>query len=233
MVAMSAVAVLTLANLIYHMNPALKPVQPDVMNQQVTVNVNVSPKQIKHELSTAKELIEKLSIAAWPSSIGNFISGQRYFIAAGTVLGGYVLLCRECVRANQYVVCNETWGSWHNDYPHEVFMSMSHQEIAKELVIEIQRRYSNIKNPTDFIGPLITFAKSIDSEIKLVDHYLWLHSILQRSHLNMIVPLNIEACVLLPKMMQRLRHIKNIFLTWAADYKIEHNSRSSTICSFC
>jgi len=195
-------------------------------NQNMTINFNVNQRQINVS-SPLQDLWDQVSTSALPSELINFLYNQRYFIAGSAVLGTYVYICRECTRINRYVECCDSWGSWHKEYSLEVLLALPPQQIAQDLVIEIQRRYSNNANPTDFIGPLISFCKSIDYEMELVNHFITLYAFLVRIHLNVLFPLNIQKCASLADTLKRLQYIKNIFLAWAADYKIEHNKRCS------
>lgn len=193
-----------------------------ITNQNMTINLNVNPHQIN--VSTPlQDLWDQVASSALPTEILSFLWRQRYFIAGGAVLGIYIYVCRECTRINNYLECFESWGSWHKEYSLEAFLAMPQQQIAKELVIEIQRRYSNNACPTDFIGPLISFCTMIDSEIEMVNHYLSTYSLLMRTNLYGLFPLNVAQCDELGDIIKRLQFIKNIFLAWAADYKIEHN----------
>ncbi len=200
----------------------------DVMNQNVTVNVNVNPRQIK-TTTPLQDLWDHVAGSPWPSEIVKFLYAQRYFIAVGAALGVYVFMCRECAHINHYLECYDSWGAWHKEYSLEMLLAMPQQQIAKDLVIDIQRRYSNNANPTDFISPLISFCKTIDHEIELVNRFLSIYSFLMRTQLLSIFPLNIKRCAELGDIKKRLQYIKNVFLSWAADYKIEHNKKTINV----
>ena len=197
----------------------------EVMNQNMTINLSLNPHQI-NIATPLQDLWDHFAASAWPSEVIKFLYGQRYFIAGGAVLGCYVYMCRECARINNYLECPDSWGSWRKEYSLEMLLSMPQQQIARDLVIEIQRRYSNNGNPTDFIGPLILFCKTIDYEIVLVNRFISIYSFLVRSHLYVLFRLNIKKCAELGDTLKRLQFIKNIFLAWAADYKVEHNKRA-------
>jgi len=195
--------------------------QSETMNQKLTVNLNVSPKQIKINQILPSNLLQHID--EWPEKFARFLYQQRFFIAGGSILAAYLWLCRSCVNGNKYLEQTDTWAAWHQELVLEELLAMPQHELAKDLVVEIQRRYSNPKNPTDFLSPLISFMREIDREIALTQYYIKLYMILQRTHANAILPVNTTRFATICDVQRRLAYLRNVFLTWAAEYKVNHN----------
>ena len=196
---------------------------PESMNQNLTVNLNYSPTQIKTPLIFPDKFFSNLPIKEWQTKTSSFLYNKRYFIGGSVVLGGYVLTCNYCVQANKYLERTDTWASWRPDTPVELLIAIPQQELAKELILEIQRRYSNPQNPTDFISPLIAFVQTIDEEIIKIKQYAQVYGWITRLHIQVIFPINQKQFNLLGEKYKKLIYLKNIFLSWAAEYKVSHN----------
>lgn len=205
----------------------------DSMHQNLVLNLNYSPTQIKTAAQTASDKIfSNLPIKEWQEKSSTFFHEKRYFIGASIILGGYVLACHYFVQGNKYLERTDTWAAWHSETPLDLLVSYPQLDLAKELILEIQRRYSNAKNPTDFISPLITFVKTIDEEIATVKQYSEVYRWAKQCYLHTIFPINQKQFNLLEEKHKKLVYLKNIFLSWAAEYKINHNKRTRSIPAY-
>ena len=196
---------------------------PNSMNQNLVLNLNYSPTQIKTPLIFPDKLFSHLPIKEWQTKTSSFLYQKRYFFGASIILGGYVMTCNYFVQANKYLEQTDTWASWRLDTPVEVLISIPQHELAKELILEVQRRYSNSQNPTDFISPLIAFVQAIDTEIVMIKKYAEIYRFIKRFHLQGIFPINQKQFNQLGDKYKKLMYLKNVFLYWAAEYKINHN----------
>jgi len=201
---------------------------PETMNQQLTLNVNFSPTQIQNPVLLPEKFFSNLPFKQWSNKTVNFFHKNRYLLGASLALGGYIVACNYTVQANKFLERTDTWASWHNEITTEQLMAMNHKELAKELIVEIQRRYSNPQNPTDFISPLIAFVQTIDKEIALLKSYRTYFIWVQKLHLQAALPIQQKLLYKADDSYKKIIHIKNIFLSWAADYKINHNKSKPT-----
>jgi len=202
---------------------AVVPHDPNSMNQNLTFNLNYSPTQIKGTVNFSDKLFSNLPIKEWQSKVSGFLYERRYVIGTSIILGGYGLACAYFVQGNKYLERTDTWTSWHNDTSLELLISIPQAEFAKELILEIQRRYSNAQNPTDFITPLISFMQIINTEILTIKRYMTAYRWLKQLHLQNMFFINQKQFNLLDEKYKKLLYFKNIFLSWAAEYKVNHN----------
>lgn len=205
---------------------------PDSMNQNLTVNLNYSPTQIKTPVIWPEKFFSNIPIKEWQAQTSNFLYKKRYFIAASLLFGGYVLACNYFVQANKYLEQPDIWSSWRPETPLDALLAIPQQELAKELILEIQRRYSNAQNPTDFISPLIAFIKAIDSEILIIKQYAEVYQWITKFHLQSALPINQKLFDQLVENNRKLIYLKNVFLSWAAEYKISHNKNKRQLPAF-
>jgi hypothetical protein len=201
---------------------------PETMNQNLTLNVNFCPTQIQNPVLLPDKFFSSLPFKQWSNRTVNFFNKNRYLLGASLLFGGYIVACNYTVQANKFLERTDTWASWHNEITAEQLMAINHKELAKELILEIQRRYSNPKNPTDFISPLIAFIQAIDKEILLLKKYITYYTWVQKLHLQGILPIQQKLLNKADDSYKKIMHVKNIFLSWAADYKINHNKTKPT-----
>ena len=159
----------------------------------------------------------------WQNRTKFFLYQKRYFIGASLIIGSYVFSCHLIVKANKYLENPETWASWRQDIPHELLVTVPQQELAKDLILEVQRRYSNPQNPTDFLTPLITFVHTIDDEITMIKRLNFAYTWIKKLHIAYILPINEKLFCKVEEKLKKLIYLKQIFLAWAAEYKINHN----------
>jgi uncharacterized protein YlbG (UPF0298 family) len=195
---------------------------PNTMNQNLVVNLNYSPTQIKASLLPS-HLGSNIPFKEWQDKTSSFLFNKRYFLGTTAVLGGYIYTCAYIVKANKYLEKADNWINWRSDIPFDILITTPQNELAKELILEIQRRYSNAQNPTDFISPLILFIQTIDAEMDTIKNYTDVYWLITKMHVQMLLPINQKQFSTLHEKYKKLLYLKNIFLSWAAEYKVSHN----------
>lgn len=196
---------------------------PDSMNQNLVVNLNYSPTQIKTPLSLPKDFFSNLPLADWRDSTQSFLYQKRYFLGFSCIIGCYLYACHLIVKANKYLEDTENWAAWRADIPYQLLVTIPQQELAKDLILEVQRRYNNSQNPTDFLSPLIMFVHAIDEEILYMTRLNVSYNWLKKLYIDVIFPINENCFSKVEEKLKKLIYIKQIFLVWAAEYKVSHN----------
>lgn len=205
---------------------------PNSMNQNLIVNLNYSPTQIKTPIMFPDNFFANIPIKEWQTKTSSFLYRKRYFIGSSIMLGSYALTCNYFIKANKYLERTDTWSSWRPDTPVDILITIPQAELARELILEIQRRYSNSQNPTDFISPLITFIQVIEAEIIMIKHYAEVYRWITKLHIQPVLFINQKQFNALGEKYKKLIYLKNIFLSWAAEYKINHNKNKRFMPAF-
>jgi len=206
--------------------------------QNLTQNITVSPQTSQTSVSVNMgdiipwEMLKNLPYKQWGSKTGNFLYNKRYFLIATTALGSYLYGCHEWNKANKFLSRKDIWCAWHEEMALDSLVAVPQRDLAAELILEIQRRYSNTNNPTDFLEPLITFVKEIESEISIISKLKRAYYVFSRTHLSALFPINEKLFVSLDAKLQRSIYLKNLFLSWAAEYKISHNRKQRFVPPF-
>lgn len=153
-----------------------------------------------------------------------FITLNKKKLWCGLVATCYCCVCATAIRGNLYVKKPELWCAWKSSLSFEQLLAIPHTELTKELVHEIQRRYLEPEMIEDFFEPLVLFMNDVSQEMNNLTYYRNLATWTKRLHMSWIIPINWQRYNKITTHIQRLLFIKNLFLTWAAEYKMIHNN---------
>ena len=148
----------------------------------------------------------------------SFLSKHKYTIGFYTLCACYAGLYAKLILDNHYLNRIDLWATWRSDQTFEQLCEIPQQTLGRELVLEIQRRYRNTDNITDFINPLILFMNAIDQEIVRIKHYQTISTWIKRCYLLIIFPTNEQKIKKAQTLLQRVHFVKHVFLSWAAEY---------------
>lgn len=219
-------------------NVNVNPVMTQANPQTATTTTNVSQQQetkqvvtqdITHHLQfwfsyptlPAIPLREPLEKAG--SHMYAFCQLYKTQLITGSIFGTYLWICYETIRGAQYLALTNLWSSWKRAISLSALHEIPQDVTTRELLVEIQKRYTPSDKPTEFMLPLIHFLYDIDVELKNLHHYNAIGTWLTRVGACHIVPFDMQRFGTTKERIARIAFIKNIFLTWAANYKIEHN----------
>jgi len=150
----------------------------------------------------------------------SFLSRHKYKIIFCSLLGSYGTLSAKIVLDNHYLNQSDLWGMWQPNLSFDQLCEIPQKKLGRELILEIQRRYLNQERPTDFITPLITFIKAADYELKRIVRYIRIATCIKHLHLIILFPTNEKKIEKAQLILQKLRFVKHIFLSWAAEYNL-------------
>ena len=150
-------------------------------------------------------------------------------VGFGALAAGYGYLCYIIASGNSYLAQKDSWANWRQDLTLEQLLAIPQPQFAKELVQEIQRRYTDPAAVTDIVRPLGTFMKVIEKEEEQLLWYQNAFSWLQYSKATAIIPLSTCQFAKLGEKLQRLIYFKNAFQSWAAQYQLEQAAKHSAM----
>ena len=152
-----------------------------------------------------------------------FFKNHKKKILASSIGSGYLMLCYQVLKGNHYLGNPSLWSSWKSSYALKTLYAMPREQLANELIVEIQKRHTTSNALGDFMLPLITFLSAIDQEIYMLRIYTHMYTWIDRLALLYILPINHKRFASARERLRRALFFKNLFLTWAAHYKIDHN----------
>ena len=104
------------------------------------------------------------------------------------------LVCSyQLIRGNSHFKDESLWSAWKKEIPLRSLILIPKNELARELIITIQRRYFNPKSPSDFFGPLVAFLVDLKAEIQLSELYIQRYNWLKKIFFTRLFPGDIAA----------------------------------------
>lgn len=114
------------------------------------------------------------------------------------------------------------WSLWRSGPLLDPLLTYPQRELTQQLLLDIQKKYTTSARPTEFIQPLIIFLTTLEEEQKNLKQYKTLCNILKRINIGGLFMLDKELMQEVDQRLQKLLYIKNLFLSWAAEYKVAH-----------
>jgi len=155
----------------------------------------------------------KLSMYQW-------LKKNKYKIIRNSILGWYLTIWVILLSSHYYFNQANSWSGWQSAIPFTELYTRPEQLLKQELIFDIQKRYINRQNPTDFISPLVTFMNRINIEEKYLNCYTTMLSGINRLHLVRLFLINEKKIKEIELRKQRLTFVRQLFLSWAAEYNI-------------
>ena len=157
----------------------------------------------------------------------NKIKFGLYCAAAGySSLQGYLFYLK-CKLASP-----NCWSKWQWEKPIEQMYQTPQAEFAHNLLIDIQRHYTTINNPTDFVTPLTKFMKDTEQEYNYLYKYKKIITYLEKLYISKVFFYDANLLASIDNRLQKLSYIKNTFLSWLADYKLNYSQNNQSQNSY-
>lgn len=112
-------------------------------------------------------------------SLWEYLRSHKKEIVVKGALIAYVYVNYRLFSLGSYLQSTERWHFWRSDKPLSQLLALPPQEVARELVYEIKRRYASY-NGDDKSGAFIQFMRAIEDEIESFNSYLSLANILNK-----------------------------------------------------
>lgn len=163
------------------------------------------------------------------NNTSSFLNDYKWPLFAGALITGYAYLCYLILSGNRYFAQKDLWSVWRNDLTFEQLLAIPQQQFAKELLQEIQRRYTDPAAITDIVRPLSRFVKMIEQEEEQLLWYQNAYSWIEYTNIKLIIPISTTQFGKISERLQRIAYLKNAFHTWAAQYQLEQVTQARHI----
>ena len=144
-----------------------------------------------------------------------------YFFVGLTTAYGY--LWYRLHQARKLLSNPESWSCWKHHIEIDTLEQCSHDDLSRDLLTDIQERYINPANPTDFIMPLSSFLPIVEKEKLALEFYMWWSTQIIACHLQRFFPVDKHYKDIARNALRRLKFIKNLFVVWWAHYNSHTN----------
>ncbi len=159
------------------------------------------------------------------SNASSFVWNNKWKLIGSFLAAGYLYMCYSLAQGKRYLAQKDLWSSWHPDLSFEELLAVPQAHLSKELLQEIQRRYTDPAAVTDLLRPLNSFLIAVEKEEEQLRSYESLYSWITYTHMDKILWPSTAPLSRIESRLQRLAYIKNVFHSWAAQYQLEHATR--------
>jgi len=197
----------------------------------VTINTSVAATFVNEIVNTfwiklteyAQEAREMLSnLYEYASNAPKSIFWRhKWKFAFGATAGSYSTLVGTIFYLRKELQQSTHWYFWKHNLSMEELFSIPQEDLSKELIFEIQRRYCNPNKPTDVFTPFALFINDIEFEKKALMTYRKIGDALQKISVAEYAFYDKDLKEQCEKWLERAVFFKSVFLHWLANYKID------------
>ncbi len=155
--------------------------------------------------------------------VQNFLDDNKFYLGAGVLLTVYSYYCYQVICGNFYLKRTDIWSSWKHELSFDQLCQIPQQTLARELILNIQHNGLDMQKPTDFMIPLVLFLQVIEEERSKLIYYQTLYNRIRLVKCDIFFPFNKKEYTRIEERLQRLSFVKNIFISWMAEFNVEHN----------
>lgn len=218
-----------------HQNEFLNNKNSNKVNRQSQpiniVNLSISGVELKQILSTLQQLqstqntaspyeSSKQTLQTLGTYIGNIIDRYKYWLPITTVSFVYCAIYYKISLTNKLLNTKDAWLNWKSDITFSKLLSESPKDLTQDLINDIQKKYTDQKNPTNFISPLVAFTNDINNEVTELESYVKIVNSIESCKLNKMYPTITQNKIDEAKeKINKLIYLKNIFTQWSVDFK--------------
>lgn len=181
-------------------------------NQHSQINIQQT---LSNQLDACKGII---------ASIITYVGNNKIKCSCAGLATLYSYIAYQIYSRDQIMNAPTSWANWHNGCTFEEFMSFPASSSGSDLLQEVQTRYADPDNPTNFIYSLVEFTKTLQGDIKNAEELVTIYSWLDKAQCAHLFFIDSSVIAAAQAKLHKLLFIKHIFATWYASYKIEKNS---------
>lgn len=193
------------------------------------VNLSISATELKQMLSTLHQ-VETLQTSSYKTSqetlqnlgttFSDYINKYKYWLPITIVTCAYCSLFYKITYAHTILNSKNSWSNWKSNLTFDKLLSTTQKDLALELITEIQKKYMDTQNPTNFITPMVNFINDINAEMQELEKYVKIINLIKTVKLQSIYPIISDQKLSQAKeKINKLVYIKNIFSEWSVEFK--------------
>ena len=218
--------------------------EPGNKDVNVNVNLNLNQNQSSGQTTTTSNDLQQLSSQKQTSiqdslqnlyndqmqkchgsamSLLAFIGNNKIKCTCATLAAIYTYTMYQIYTNQQIMNDPASWCNWRNDLQIEKLLEASSEKTGLELLHEIQSRYADPTNPTNFIYSLVQFIRILQDEIEQLEKLKNLCSWIDAAGCSRLFFIDATTMATIQAKMHKILFIKHIFATWYATYKMDRN----------
>ncbi|MDR3646946.1 MAG: hypothetical protein P4L22_05405 [Candidatus Babeliales bacterium] len=195
----------------------------------VNLSIATSAAELKQLLSTLQQLdtkqtstyqASKETLQQVGNSLNDLANKYKYWLPVTAATCIYCSLFYKIAHANKLLNSTGAWCNWKSELNLSALLSLSQKDLAIELITDIQKKYSDPQNPTNFVTPMVNFINEINHEIQELENYVKIVNLIKTIKLKSIYPIiSDDKLDQAKEKINKLAYIKNIFSEWSVEFK--------------
>ena len=148
-------------------------------------------------------------------------SWNKKHILIGITTGlaiSYIYIYSILYKAKQVMTSKHSWCNWKHPLTFSQILQTPRKELVEELLNDIQTRYQNIKNPTDYVFPMNTFLKELQKEQRRLKRYQKTMKILKKTTCIRIFFVK-DLSPLIESRLEKLTYLNSLFFDWSQSFR--------------
>lgn len=193
------------------------------------INLSISTSDLKQMLSSLQQLettqtssyqTSKETLQNVGTTFNEFIFKYKYWLTITAATCIYCSIFYKIAHANRLLSSTDSWCNWKSDLTFAKLLSASQKDLAQELITDIQKKYMDPQNPTNFVTPMVNFVNDINNEIKELESYVKIVNSIKTVKLKTIYPIiSDDKLDQAKEKINKLVYTKNIFSEWSVEFK--------------
>jgi len=140
-----------------------------------------------------------------------WIGNSTYKFVAISLISAYAMLCYGAYKAKSYTHDTQRWSRWKGDYPMAQLLAIPQKELTQELMVEIERRYTDTHDAYPSFQSLAKFMQAVEEEQKNLLFYQKLYAYIAYVRCENLIFLPTEFNHQIQEQLDRLAYFNNIF----------------------
>lgn len=145
-----------------------------------------------------------------------FFRQHKQMVLLGLVGCTYGLLFAYLFTLNTFLADNEKWHGWKNEHSLEDLALGNSSELAHTLLITIQQKYFNPRDPANNQKPLVRFYNDILVEMNKIDRYLQIGTVIHNFQLSYFFPVTKKRLKKAQQKRRKLEFMQRLLITHMA-----------------
>lgn len=149
-----------------------------------------------------------------------------WLIVAGmTGVSAYLYLFIKLKKDSWFLSRRDLWSYWRSEKSLGELFEMDEEELVRQILFDIQTKYTKIEEVENFSAPLSVFFRELDKERKKLTNYVWWAKKIQCMHLSKLFLLDWQIVTVAEERLRRLAFLRSRIWNWISGKKVRENNR--------
>jgi len=163
--------------------------------------------QHAHQQQYQHQEVEQVTLVSIARDCESFLSNHRWTLFFGFLVAGYVMMCKRIKDDQDFLARRKNWANWR---------AYDAQQLESCLAADIQYRYFNPQDPTNYSAALSECALDMEHEELRYSRIMRLYKWLKKWYLYLLFPMSKEDLKEVRAARERFEAMRRIYLRLVA-----------------